>query len=227
VMVRSNQARSSPWNLYWTHCRYDRRRLRLSSPSHQRRLVTLPNVTIIGVGNLIEVIWPIIAGNIGGKDVGSRFIGVTADPAGIEQKAARLGFEMVLNDSLSALRRNNPDIIMFAPPPSVAPNLIESVLRPYYADRRASIAPLPTLYAFPPVPPGSVYQEILGEDVLVANIIPNNVTTIGGVPIGDDGYYVCAFASPWSEDHLDLLRTTFDGQGAFIQLDPDPGPMTK
>lgn len=127
---------------------------------------------------------------------------------------------MVLNDNLDALGRNHPDLIMFSPPPSVAPGLIDSVLRPYYAERRAGGGPLPVLFAFPPVPAGSAYLHALGDDVLVVNIIPNNVTTSGGAPIGDEGYYVCTFASPWPDDQVDLLRSLFDGQGAFVELEP-------
>ena len=179
-----------------------------------------PRLTMIGVGNLMEVIWPVIRRAIGGDDVSERLIGVTADAADIDRKAAHFGFEMVLDDNLDALRRNHPDIIMFAPPPSVAPRLIDTVLRPYYAERRAGDTPLPELYAFPPVPSGSAYLDALGPDALVVNIIPNNVTTIGGVPINDEGYYVCTFPAPWPAERVNVLRTVFDGQGAFIQLEP-------
>jgi hypothetical protein len=175
---------------------------------------------MIGVGNLMEVIWPIVATNVGGGDVASRFIGVTADVADIERKAALFGFEMVLDDNLDALRRNRPDVIMFSPPPSVAPGLIETVLQPYYEERRARDEPLPDLYAFPPVPPGSTYLDALGADVLVANIIPNNVTTIGGEPVDDEGFYVCTFPAPWPADRVAALRTVFAGQGAFVELEP-------
>ena len=175
---------------------------------------------MIGVGNLMEVIWPVVDRNVGGSDVAARFIGVTADEADLARKAAHFGFEMVLDDNLGALRRNRPDIIMFSPPPSVAPGLIESVLVPYYRERRDGGGPLPELYAFPPVPSGSAYLEALGADVLVANIIPNNVTTIGGEPVDDEGFYVCTFPAPWPEDRVRALRGVFDGQGAFVELEP-------
>ncbi len=182
--------------------------------------MTAPRVTIIGVGNLIEVIWPTVEKNIGGPDVAERVIGVTADASDLERKAAHFGFEMVLDDNLAALNRNAPDVIMFAPPPSIAPGLIESVLQPYFSQRRSAGEPLPELYAFPPVPAGATYREVLGDDVLVANIIPNNVTSIAGEPLDDEGYYVCTFASPWPEDRLQALRSTFEGQGAFVRLEP-------
>jgi len=176
---------------------------------------------MIGVGHLLEVIWPILDRTIGGPDAATRFIGVTADAPDLERKAEVFGFEMVLGDSLHALARNRPDLILFAPPPKVARELIESVLVPYYRQRRAEGGPLPVLYAFPPVPAGSAYLDALGSDALVANIIPNNVTAIGGVPVDDEGFYVCTFPSPWPDEEVAALRRTFDGQGAFVHLDPD------
>ncbi|MGI9615092.1 MAG: hypothetical protein ACR2QO_19425 [Acidimicrobiales bacterium] len=180
----------------------------------------MPRIAMIGVGNLMEVIWPIVDANVGGADVASRFIGVTADETDIERKRAHFGFEMLLHDNLVALRRNVPDIIMFSPPPTIAPELIESVLRPYYEERRGDGGMLPELYAFPPVPAGAVYLDALGNDVRVVNIIPNNVTRIGGAPIVDEGFYVCTFASEWPEDRRTAVQSVFAGQGAFVELAP-------
>ncbi|MCP3990242.1 MAG: hypothetical protein GY724_14290 [Actinomycetia bacterium] len=182
--------------------------------------MTAARVTMIGVGNLMEMIWPAISHSVGGDDVSSRLIGVTADAADIERKQTVFGFEMVLNDNLGALRKNHPDLIMFAPPPSIAPELIRSVLQPYYAERRQSGGTLPELLAFPPIPLGATYQEALGSDVLVANMIPNNVTTIAGTPIEDEGHYVCTYPAPWPESRKDALQSMFAGQGAYIEMEP-------
>ena len=182
--------------------------------------MTAPRLTMIGVGNLMEVIWPVLQRNLGGDDVADRVIGVTADAPDLARKQAHFGFEIVLDDNLGALRRNRPDIILFAPPPTVAPDLITSVLRPYYDQRRAEGGPLPDLYAFPPVPSGAAYLEALGNDVLVVNIIPNNVTTIAGQPVEDEGYYVCTFPAPWPTERVAALRAAFQGQGAHVELAP-------
>ncbi len=178
------------------------------------------NLTMIGVGNLMEVIWPIISRVVGGDDVADRLIGVTADEADIPRKETFFGFPMVLDDNLGALRRNHPDLIMFSPPPTVAPDLIETVLRPYYDDRRAEGGPLPELYAFPPVPLGQAYRDALGEDVLVVNMIPNNVTQIAGHPVVDEGHYAVTYASPWPADRVAALQDLFAGQGAYVELEP-------
>ena len=177
-------------------------------------------VTIIGLGNLMEVIWPVLGRVVGGADVASRVVGVTADEPDISRKREVFGFDVVLEDNLGVLRRNRPDIIFFAPPPTVAPALIDTVLRPYYDERRADDDPLPDLYAFPPLPLGSAYLDALGRDALVVNIIPNNVTSVSGRPVADEGTYVCTFPSPWPPDRVARLQRLFDGQGAYVQLEP-------
>ena len=66
-----------------------------------------------------------------------------------------------------------------------------------------------------------MYRDALGDDLLVANIIPNNVTTVAGRPVQDEGHYVCTFATPWPADRLAVLQTLFQGQGAYVHLAPD------
>ena len=54
------------------------------------------NLTMIGVGNLMEIIWPIISRVVGGDDVADRVIGVTADEADIARKETVFGFPLSL-----------------------------------------------------------------------------------------------------------------------------------
>lgn len=177
------------------------------------------NLTMIGVGNLMEIIWPIISRVVGGDDVADRVIGVTADEADIARKEAVFGFPLVLNDNHAALRDNHPDLIMFSPPPTVAPDLIDSVLRPYYEERRTEGGPLPVLYAFPPVPLGQTYLDALGDDVLVVNMIPNNVTSIAGRPVVDEGHYTVTYAAPWPTERVAELQNLFAGQGEYVEVE--------
>lgn len=55
-------------------------------------------------------------------------LGVTAEPQAVQTKAKATGIPVILNDNAGALRRMEPDIILFAPPPSLAAPLTESVL---------------------------------------------------------------------------------------------------
>ena len=175
---------------------------------------------LIGVGALLEIIWPDITAAFG-DDLSQRIIGVTADEADIERKKNVFGVPMILNDNRAALEQGRPDIIFFAPPPTIGPGLTENVLKPYYDRRRAEGGRPPILYAFPPMPLGEYYQQVLGDDVLVVNIIPNNVKTIAGRKITGEGYYVCTFPSPWPQAELDRLQRVFDSQGAFVTLPPE------
>ena len=178
------------------------------------------NLTMIGVGNLMEVIWPVIGRVVGGDDVAERLIGVTADDADIERKRSVFGFPILLHDNLGALRRNHPDVIMFAPPPTIAPQLIDTVLRAYYTERRADGGPLPVLYAFHPSRLGRPISMRWATDVLVVNMIPNNVTSIAGHPVVDEGHYTVTYAAPWPEERVRELRDLFAGQGAYVEVEP-------
>ncbi len=52
----------------------------------------------------------------------------TVDEAEIDRKRKQYNIDVILNNNLEALEKMAPDIILFAPPPTVAPVLIGSVL---------------------------------------------------------------------------------------------------
>jgi|GEM_PF-929398 len=177
--------------------------------------------TIIGLGNLMEVIWPCLTGTLGGADLSARAIGTTADEDDIHRKRDFFQIPVQLGENLAALKSNQPDIIFFAPPPTIAPGEIERTLKPYCTWAREHNLHLPEIYAFPPVPKGEYYREILGTDVLVTNIIPNNVTQIAGNKVIDEGYYACSFDGSWSPESKARLKRLFDSQGAMVELPVD------
>lgn len=185
------------------------------TPDHEVRF------TVIGMGNLMEVIWHCLEGAFGGPDLAGRAVTTTADAADLERKAAAFGVPVRLHGNLDALRENRPDIVFFAPPPAVAPRLIDDDLKPYFEEARQRAWPLPDLYAFPPLPAGHRYREVLGRDVNVVNIIPNNVSRVAGVPVRDEGYYVCTYPAPWPEENRHRLQRVFAAQGACVEVPPD------
>ena len=132
---------------------------------------------IIGMGYLMEYIAPCYSKLLGDKKA-EQMLGVTAEPQAVQSKAKATGIPVILNDNAGALRRMEPDIILFAPPPSLAAPLTESVLVPYFAECRAAGKELPMLFAFPPKPEGKYYQEQLGHDCKVVNILPNMISEI-------------------------------------------------
>jgi hypothetical protein len=176
--------------------------------------------TIIGLGNLMEVIWHCIEGALGGGDLDQRAVATTADAPDIHRKQAVFGIPVQLHGNLDALRRTRPDIVFFAPPPTVAPTLIESDLRPYVEECRSQGRDLPDIYAFPPLPGGQHYRDVLGPDINVVNLIPNNVSRIAGKSVTDEGYYVCSFPAPWPRDANQRLRRIFKNQGAHVEVPP-------
>lgn len=134
---------------------------------------------IIGMGYLMEYIAPCYSKLLGDKKA-EQMLGVTAEPQAVQTKAKATGIPVILNDNAGALRRMEPDIILFAPPPSLAAPLTESVLVPYFAECRAAGKELPMLFTFPPKPEGKYYQEQLGHDCKVVNILPNMISEICG-----------------------------------------------
>jgi len=127
----------------------------------------MKKITIIGMGFLMEYIFPCIRA-LADEDISQQVNAVTADAADLEGKQKRLGIPVLLNDNLKALHTLEPNWIFFAPPPTIAPGLVETCLKPYYAECCAAGRPLPVLFAFPPKPAGAYYQEQLGSDLRAA-----------------------------------------------------------
>ena len=147
-------------------------------------------IAILGFGFLMDYMSDCYYSFIGHDNIESKIIAVTADERNLEEKRMKYPFEIMLNDNLHALRKIKPDIILFAPPPSVAPVIIENELSVYFSE----CADKPDIYAFPPSPNGKFYLERLGKDVFVCNILPNMIKEIGGVPLeGEMGYSTITF----------------------------------
>ena len=177
--------------------------------------------TIIGLGNLIRIIWHCLDQSLGGTDLDRRAVATTLDQTDLEHKRRFFKIPIQLGDNLKALQANRPDIIFFAPPPTAAPLEIEITLRSYFDWARENNLALPEIYAFPPMPLGSRYRRILGSDVLVCNIIPNNISQVAGKPVRDEGYYVVSFAGDWPPESKERLKRIFSSQGAFVESPPE------
>ncbi len=177
-------------------------------------------ITIIGMGNLLEAIFHLISGAVGRENLAARVNATTADEADLDRKQRLFGIPISLNDNLAALRSLEPDIIFFAPPPTVAPAIIRNELKTYFDELRAASKPLPDLYAFPPMPSGAFYRETLGEDVLVVNIIPNNISMVAGQPIRGEGFYAHTFPAPWPPERVERFRRIFAPNGEGVELKP-------
>jgi hypothetical protein len=170
---------------------------------------------------LMEYIMPCYK-RIIGEELGNSVFGVTVDKRGLEEKRQRLGFPVILNDNLGTLLKARPDIILFAPPPSVALALVKEVLTPYLQILRNEQALLPDLYVFPPNPPGKVYLDLLGNDLRVVNILPNMVSKIAGQDVAEEGRTYLTFPSKasWPNENMARLKRFFAPLGGTIEVTP-------
>ena len=178
-------------------------------------------ITIIGLGNLMEAIFPCIVETIGRENLCQQVNATTNDQPDLKRKQAALGISVILNDNLAALKKMEPDIIFFAPPPHVAPGIIHNELKNYFTYIRRGSALLPEIFAFPPSPSGAFYEEILGKDILVVNILPHPVRAIGGKPLKDEGFYSRTFSRSWPQESKARLKRIFETMGEGIELKPD------
>ncbi len=179
-------------------------------------------IVIIGLGYIAEYIAPGYEALTGDK-ISSRIIGVTVDASDLERKRKTLGFPVYLGENERALREGKPDIIIFAPPPTVAMSLTHEVLLPYYEELRREGSSLPDLYAFPPSPSGEEYQKVLGTDVHVVNIVPNMFRTAAGTDISSEGFTLLSFPRgvTWSGESFKHLSRFFEPFGALRIQKPE------
>jgi hypothetical protein len=176
---------------------------------------------IIGLGFLMEYIFPCFR-QIMGAEIKNRIIGVTADAGDLDGKKQRLGIEVLLNDNDGTLKTMNPDMIFFAPPPSLARPLTDDVLVPHFQKLRKEGKALPVLVAFPPSPAGAYYLEKLGDDILVVNIIPNMISRVGEENVSNEGCHLVTFPEKdnWSEEEKQELFRFFLPMGRSLQVPP-------
>ena len=178
-------------------------------------------VTIIGLGFLMEYIFPCFRQSMGNAAI-EQVNGVTADAGDLEDKKKRMGISVWLNDSMAALKEMQPDMIFFAPPPSVAREICATVLVPYFAAQRAENKAVPQLIAFPPNPPGVWYQEMLGDDIQVVNIIPNMKSKVGEEDVSAEACHLVTYpaADCWPQEEKDALESFFLPMGRSIHVPP-------
>lgn len=182
----------------------------------------MKRITIIGMGFLMEYIFPCVRAMLG-ENTAQQVNAVTADAGDQLGKQQRMGIPVLLNDNMRALQEMEPDWIFFAPPPMVVPKLVEECLKPYYAQRRAEGKALPVLFAFPPKPAGAWYQQQLGEDLAVVNIIPNMISMVGSEPVPAESCHLITYPerdnfTPAMKQELEALLSPM---GRPLTVTPD------
>ena len=175
-------------------------------------------ITIIGFGNLAESLFYYLRQFIGEENYRSHINATTADSDLIETKRRKFEISILLGKNLEALQTLHPDIIFFSPPPSVAPKIIQNELLEYFTSLRTENLSLPDIYTFPPVPYAEYYQDILGKDIQVVTILPNDVREIENQRLIGDGITFCVFAAKWKQKSFDRLTRFLSPFGEVFEF---------
>ena len=177
----------------------------------------------IGFGFLAGYLFPCYSRFCKPEKMAEQIAAVTADGETLEEKRRKYPFPIYLNDNETALHTVEPDVILYSPPPMVAPELARQVLKPYYEELRRQGKPLPDLYAFPPSPQVDFYLDLLGADIHVCNILPNMTRQIAGQDLhGAEGdtYVTLPEAPLWPRENLDRLEAVFAPLGGVVYTSP-------
>lgn len=180
------------------------------------------HVAMIGVGFLLEYIFPCVKNLVGEENVAACVMGTSADPLAIEGKQQRMGIRILYKDNERMLAENQPDIIIFGPQPVFAAEIAQTVLKPYYDALRAQGKALPDLYVAPPSPVGKFYRDLLGADVHVMNMLPNMLTQIAGHDVAKQGVNAVTYAEgdEWPLEKKRRLAAFFDPYGRTVEVPP-------
>ena len=181
-------------------------------------------ITIIGFGNLIQDMFSCVEEFVGKENLLRCVNATTAERTLLDENTKKYGIKILYLDNFGALKSLEPDLIFFAPPPSLAPAIIDNELLAYFDGLRREGKPLPEIYAYPPVPKGDFYRQVLGEDVKVANIIPNDIRMIAGKAVKAERSItstLTVFSGPWQESDLERFRRIFSPLGGVLELTPE------
>ena len=181
------------------------------------------HIAMIGVGFLLEYIFPCVRQLTGAENLASCVMGTSADEQAIAGKQERMGIRILYKDNARMLREIEPQIILYAPQPVFAAEIARADLKPYYDELRAAGRPLPDLYVAPPSPVGKFYRDLLGEDVHVVNMLPNMLTSIAGYDVARQGVTAVTYAQGdcWSSEKKARLRSFFSPYGNTVEVPYD------
>lgn len=181
------------------------------------------HIALIGVGFLLEYLFPCVQQLVGPENVSDCVMGTSADEAAIAGKQERMGIRILYKDNARMLREIKPQIIVYGPQPVFAAEIARADLKPYYDELRAAGQPLPDLYVAPPSPVGKFYRDLLGQDVHVMNMLPNMLTRIAGHDVARQGVTAVTYAQGdrWSEEKKERLNSFFSPFGRTVEVPHD------
>ena len=158
-----------------------------------------PKIVILGFGSLMESLLPCCGSLLGTNEPAvwkTQIHAVKGSVQGLAEKQAQFPFPVSAGDSAEVLHRILPDVILFSPPPTLAKELTETVLLPYYTMLREKSLSLPLLITFPPTPLPRYYCDTLGDDI---------AQTAGAYTIGHLGYSLVAIDERTAQNRKNSL----------------------
>lgn len=173
----------------------------------------IPEILLLGTGYLAEYLIPCYR-KVLGDLLPEHMTGIKGSRQGLEERRKIFPFPVQVLGTQQVLEQKRPDLILLAVKPEQVDSIVRSQLLPYYEKCRAEGRSLPVLYSFAPDPPVDYFYNVLGEDILEANLLPNMIDEINGVHVAETGVSFVSFrhGHPWPEEKrqeaLDFLKPT-------------------
>ncbi len=157
------------------------------------------NILVIGMGNIGTFLLPGYRQLLGDK-VETNVFGVRNNPAKVAELQARMPFRISAGNTAELLREKKPDVAIVSVPPKTIPDIIETELKPYFAEAREKGWDLPDIYTFGPTPAPQLYLDQLGDDVRVVKFLPSMAHEKKGIPLQKLGAGFLVFGHPFPKD---------------------------
>ncbi len=176
-------------------------------------------IAIIGMGNLGEYLLPAYKMLVPEKELARCVVGIKKTTAGWKEKQERLPFPVVVGEVGRRLQEQKPDLLVFAPSPEAASELVKEDLAPYYQSKATKGEALPPLYSFVPNRSPGWFAEQIGLPVPAAKIMPSMAEPIGAVSAADLGATLYSLHGEWSDEMRRQLEDFLSPFGSSFLLE--------
>lgn len=154
------------------------------------------------------------------EKMADQIIAIKGSERGLEEKQREFPFPIRVQRTKETLEELKPDLILLASKPFQIPQITEEILVPYYESCRQAGETLPDLYSFAPDPVVSYFYDTLGPDVNEANLLPNMIDQIHGIPVAQVGVSFVSFDErrEWPEENRQLAMDFLKPTGTVVEV---------
>ena len=176
-------------------------------------------IVIAGMGFLGEYLLP--GYKALSPDLSSSVAAVKGSKKGLSEKQRRIPFPVSAGDLQEVLQRQEPDIVVFAPPPEKARCIFREDIAPYFRESYKK-GKTCVLYSFvPDIEPGWFSKEA-GLALPAVKIMPSMAEPIGEVDPSPLGANLYTAAGPWNLQQKECLQRFLSPFGeSFLLKDED------